>query len=285
MATEYPEGFAPTRRKAKSAKAEPLGFLADIPSSTDSLDESLLSIVRDFGDMLCASRTGTETWLAARRDVQMLSTASFAACREWNRSWVGRIGHDALERPYDGTDGVLKRIREVLTVCRRRIGTGLWFPKVRDGKVVRTTLSDFLASRMRDGTWWSPFIELDRMDVTDIPSLKARLTEDEAECAEAILKDVWWEKNYDSLVTFWKGVIALVEWRVANREALVAEKGGNLAYGSSARMLNDVAAWNRQTRSVSPWFVGPRCRAWTGYLEWIRVNRGVVVPRSTYARG
>lgn len=277
---EFPEGFVPTKRQVKTKARDAHGLMEYIDVPVEPIDTAMMKFLSDNKDFFVQSSVSSKRWESARSSINALVDGSFATRYRWDTKFVSRIGGmDALSKKYDSFRDVMARMDSIVSVCRRRLGTGLWFPKVANHKIVKTTICDFLASYMRDGSYWSPFIELDRHDLCTIEDLMGMIGPQVREYAKEILKDVWWAKTYDSLATYWRGVGEYYKWVVDNARELDLLPNGNLAFGSILRALSDVKECNRTTKCVSPYFLTPRCRKWADYVVWLKENRHVDISK------
>lgn len=269
-----PEGVHKVRPKPKKPFC---GLFPAGISVHDDIDDALRSVIRHNPDMFCDSREGTKTWGRARSAITSMANGSLLGSYTWMPKWLTRMGVDAIGAKYGSVGEVAKRIDSVLSVCRRRIGTGLWFPKMAKGSIVKVTVADFLVAIARDGTAWSPFIMLDRRELRTVEDAKSRFTPEELAKLSEVLSDVWWAKSYDSMLSFYDGAHVFREWYVANKAKLCTDDRGRVSFMSFMTVLSDLVEANRETGCVGPKFVSPSSSLWTRYTAWLEEKRGVKV--------
>ena len=246
--------------------------------------DDMLAKVRDLMSrhkaVLSMTKPESKVMQATLLRVRQLVSGEFLFAYTWDRSWFNRlVNMDPLElMEFDSVDSLLAKLDDVLSYVDERQKYGYWFPSKRNGKACRTSLADFIARPMKDGNWWSPFVEIACGDAVTPSMYRKALGEQACKVLDGILDKAWFTKDFNNTVRFYKGAMDLRKWLDANGLKLrdrSPENNYNLAnYGT---LIERVAQCNDETGCVGPTFIGPWSNRWSVFKDWMQKVHGVKI--------
>lgn len=175
-------------------------------------------------------------------------------------------------------DAVLAKLDDVLSYVEERQPYGYWYPTKRNGKMNKTSLAGFIASPMKSGNWWSPFLEIACTDAVTPRMYRDSLGKNVCKVLDEILENVWFQKDFVTMVRFYKGASDLKRWHQENASRLCSRSSENNYYlASFGTLLERIKQCNEETGCVGPAFVGPWSTKWSVLKDWLNKVNGVEI--------
>ena len=95
---------------------------------------------------------------------------------------------------------------------------------------------------------------------------------------DEILENVWFQKDFVTMVRFYKGVCDLKRWHQEKAARLCARSSENNYHLSSfGTLLERIKQCNEETGCVGPSFVGPWSSKWSVLKNWLNKVNGVEI--------
>ena len=247
-----------------------------VPEGSSKVQD-VLSLMEKHKKVLSVSRMGTKTMERAFLCLQQILQGEFLFAYVWDSAWYGRVSAKyPLERlKFDGWDSLIARIDDVLGYVEERQPYGYWFPSKKNlkGKVEKSSLADFLAKPMKSGNWWSPFLEIACGDCVTPAMLRSTLGKEVCSKLDEILQDVWFQKDFNTMVNFYRNAAALKK----RQENVTRGATGEASYyfGNFLNFLEEIRKCNLETGCVGPNFIGPWSNKWSVLKGWFHKVHGV----------
>ena len=250
-----------------------------VPSSKERL-EKVFGLMERHGKILSITRSGTKTLENTFLRLRQLVKGEFLYAYTWDRNWFNRVSKNyPLEKfAFETEDDLFGRLEDVLGYIEERQSFGYWYPTKRNGKAEKVSLANFLASPTKNGAYWSPFMEIACGDVVTPRMYRSALGSNVCAVLDKILERVWFQKDFQTMLKFYKGVLDLKKWHDENVAGLVEKCSAN-NYNLSAfcDLLDRVRQCNEETGCVCPTFIGPWSGRWCVFKNWLNKNYGVMI--------
>lgn len=270
---------ARTRKDAEDVTGDEL-FETDYVQDDHGQVGQLQDLMRRHSKVISVTRPGTAVMQKLFLRMQQLLRGEFLFAYTWDRQWFNRVaGKYPVELlRFNGWDELVQKVDDVLSYVEERQQYGYWYPSKREGKVCKDNLADFLAKPMRDGNWWSVFVELACGDAVTPSMYRSMLGPDICRVLDGMLDRAWFNRDFDTMVKFYRGVADLRKWLNLNGNALRKVSAENNYNLSSFEMLLDrVRLCNDETGCVGPNFIGPWSNRWSVLTGWLKRSFGVKV--------
>ena len=247
---------------------------------TDDMLAKVRELMAKHKSILSMTKPDSKVMQATMLRIRQLVSGEFLFAYTWDRSWFNRLAEmDPLElMEFDSVDTLLNKLDDVLSYVDERQKYGYWFPSKRNGKACRTSLADFLAKPMKDGNWWSPFVEIACGDAVTPSMYRKALGNSACKVLDTILDRAWFTKDFNNTVRFYKGAIDLRKWLDANGLRLRDRSPeNNYSLANYDTLLERVAQCNEETGCVGPTFIGPWANRWCVFKDWMHKVHGVTI--------
>lgn len=260
-----------------STEADALFETSYIPEDVSRV-ERILEIMNSHRDILSVSKTSSKVFQDTCLKFEQFLKGEFLYAYTWDKSWFTRISEKYPVTDLKFTwDELVSRVNDVLDYVHERQPYGYWWPSKRNnqGKIHKSTLSNFLATPMKSGNWWSPFLELVCGDCLTPRMMRQSMGEVTSKIVDEILKDVWFTRDFDTKVKVYKGVLSLKKWHKAVMPGLSSEAALHLS--SFTNFLELIKQCNLETKCVGPTFIGSWSPKWSVLKDWLNRNYGVEI--------
>lgn len=250
-----------------------------VPESNEVI-EKVVSIMQRHGKILSTTRRGTKTMEATFLRLEQIQRGEFLYAYTWDKNWWERVSsaYPVKDVRFAGLDELLARIDDVLGYVEERQNYGYWYPSKRNGRSERVSLSNFLAAPMKNGNWWSPFLEIACGDCVTPKMYRNALGEKTCAILDRVLEKVWFRMDFQTMCRFYQGVLRLKRWHLENLDGLLLRCNENSYHLSSfSAMLERVAQCNEETGCVGPAFIGPWSSRWCVLKDWFKNVHGVLI--------
>ena len=250
-----------------------------VPEEPGQLNE-VLGLMERHKKILSITRSGTKTMEATFLRLGQLESGGFVYAYAWDKNWWNRVsaGCPVQDVRFSGREELLARIDDVLGYVEERQEYGYWYPPKRGGKAEKASLAAFLASPMKNGNWWSPFLEIACGDCATPKMYRNALGPEVCKALDRILERVWWKRDFSTMLRFYKGVSDLKRWHSENLAAIRARsQENNYRLSSFGAVLEMVERCNEETGCVCPSFVGPWSSKWCVFKDWLKSVHGVTL--------
>lgn len=255
-------------------------FETNYVPTDDGLVNRVKELMTRHKAILSVTKDGSKVMQATFLRLKQLVSGEFLFAYTWDRQWFNKIVdmEPVSLMKFDDIDQLLRKVDDVLDYVEERQKYGYWYPSNRNGRPCRTSLADFLAHPMRSGNWWSPFVELACGDAVTPSMYRTALGDSVCAKLDKILEHVWFGKDFDTTVKFYKGVMDLKKWHGLNGYRLrkfSPENNYNLA--SFDTLLDRIQQCNEETFLVGPTFIGPWANKWCVFKSWMEKVHGVTI--------
>lgn len=227
---------------------------------------------------ISVTKAGTAVMQRTFLRLQQLLSGEFLYAYTWDRQWLNKVA--ARCQPtllkFATWDELLAKVEDVLSYVEERQPQGYWYPSKRNGKVCKDSLADFLAKPMRNGNWWSPFIEIACGDCITPSMYRTSLGRQACDILDKILDDVWFDKDFNTMLKFYKGVTDLRRWWETVSKGAKPD-GRDYWIGSFTGLLEQVRIFNDEKHDVGPSFIGPWSNKWGVFKSWMYSARGITI--------
>lgn len=241
--------------------------------------QDVCGIIANHQSILSRTRQNTKTWNSIFNEMHKIVEGTFIYAHQWDQAWVSKLtAHFPVETIKFSWDELVRKCDEILRYVEERSSRGFWWPSRKDGRVVKSSLADFIVSTMRSGKCWSPFLELCVSDCITPSMYRQRFGQAISSIVDDILKDVWFSIDFDTEVKFFKGIERLYCWYKANSLELRKKSAENaLMFRSYAYFLDNVLEANKATKCIGPYFIDPSSSKWEVLKSWMKNERGVTI--------
>lgn len=241
--------------------------------------ETVKKLMEDHSQVLSVTRNGTKAMESTFLKLRQIVNGEFLYAYTWDRAWFNRVSKNCpVEDLKFDLDTLVSRLNDVLDYVVERQSSGYWWPTKRNGKVKKSSLSDFLACPMKSKNFWSPFLEIVCGDCVTPKMLRSSLGDKVCKKLDEILEDVWFQKDFNTMVNFYRGACDLKRWLEENREGLISKSSENNYHLSSfVQMLERIKQCNLETKCVGPSFIGPWSGKWAVLKNWFNNVHGVTL--------
>ena len=260
----------PSKRKES---ADDLFELSYLPDDSQQF-ETVKKLMEDHSEVLSVTRNGTKAMENTFLKLRQIVNGEFLYAYTWDRAWFNRVSKNCPVEDLKFTwETLVSRLNDVLGYVCERQKYGYWWPTKKNGKMRKSSLSDFLACPMKSKNFWSPFLEIACGDCVTPRMLRSSLGKPICEKLDEILKDIWFNWDFQTMVSFYKGVLALKRWHA---EVVRGFTGSENYYLSSfVQMLDQIRQCNLKTKCVGPSFIGPWSNKWSVFKSWLYKVHGV----------
>lgn len=253
-------------------------FETDYVGDSNPQVTQLRELMARHKSVLSVTNKGTAVMQRTFLKLQQLLSGEFLYAYTWDRQWFSRATSsypvDTLH--FSSWDELMGKLEDVLGYVEERQQYGYWYPSKRNGKVCKDSLSDFIAKPMRNGNWWSPFMEIACGDCLTPSMYRASFGKPVCSILDKILDDVWFDKDFNTMLKFYKGVAGLKKWHENISRGL---KPGDSNYwiASFTGLLEQVKMFNEERHGVGPTFIGPWATKWGVFKSWLHTVRGIPI--------
>ena len=248
----------------------------------------LRSIVSGRYSFISATKLTSKVWDTTCREIVWLASGLFADSHKWDSTWLKRTatacgGDPSIVRNrFKDITSVLHDIEsclDYLTDCFNA-GNSPW-PTREKGRIPRKSLLDFIVSRTKTGTEWSPFCSV-LFEMEKVSCLKALLPTSCISIAEDIIKesDYLSSRPSRSMDTYWLGVKKFVDWYSSNKRVLLRDSRNKVRLADIGMAMSLVNDWHMACNGMSmPLdFVHPDSKVWFRFAQWANTHRDVQIP-------
>lgn len=253
-------------------------FETDYVGDSNPQVDRLREIMARHKSVFSVTKAGTAVMQRTFLKVQQLLNGEFLYAYTWDRQWfnkvTGKYPVDTLK--FNSFDELAAKLDDVMSYVEERQQYGYWYPSKRNGKACKDSLSDFIAKPMRNGSWWSPFMEIACGDCLTPSMYRASFGKPVCSILDKILDDVWFDKDFNTMLKFYKGVAGIKKWY---EDVSRGFKGGGVNYwmASFTGFLEQVRMFNEERHGVGPTFIGPWSNKWGVFKAWMYSARGMTI--------
>lgn len=265
-------------KRTETAETDELFQTDYLPA--DEVVEKAENLIQKHKSVLSQTRKGTKTFQQTFLSLTQIVQGEFLYAYTWDRSWYSRVAakYPLEQVSFPNFDAVLAKLDDVLSYVEERQPYGYWYPTKRNGRVNKTSLAGFIASPMKSGNWWSPFLEIACTDAVTPRMYRDSLGKSVCKVLDGILESVWFQKDFSTMVKFYKGASDLKRWHQENAARLCAKSSENNYHLSSfGTLLERIKQCNEETGCVGPAFVGPWSSKWSVLKDWLNKVNGVEI--------
>ena len=253
-------------------------FETDYVGDSNPQVTQLRELMARHKSVLSVTNKGTAVMQRTFLKLQQLLSGEFLYAYTWDRQWFNKVTSsypvDTLH--FSSWDELVGKLEDVLGYVEERQQYGYWYPSKRNGKAAKDSLSDFIAKPMRNGNWWSPFMEIACGDCLTPSMYRASFGKPVCKILDEILSDVWFDKDFNTLLKFYKGVAGMKKW-YDNVSRGFKGGGANYWMASFTGFLEQVKMFNEEKHGVGPTFIGPWSNKWGVFKSWMYSARGVTI--------
>lgn len=248
----------------------------------DEKTNAIISLIGNNASILSQTKRVSKVFGEICLKFQQLERGEFLYAYNWDKNWFNRVSSRyPIEKLIFGNntwEDIIARLKDVLSYIEERQGYGYWYPTKRNGKIKKVSLSSFLSSPMKNGNYWSPFIEIVCNDAVTPKMYRDTLGKKVCGVLDNILADVWFQRDFNTMVNFYKGVIDLKRWQEENCDNLCKVSSENNYHLSSfVELLDRIKQCNKETKCIGPSFIGPWSNKWSVLKDWFRKVHGVMI--------
>ena len=180
----------PSLKRTETAEDDELFQTDYLPA--DEVVEKAESLIQKHKSVLSQTRQGTKTFQRTFLSLTQIVQGEFLYAYTWDRNWYSRVAEKyPLEQvAFPDIDAVLAKLDDVLSYVEERQPYGYWYPTKRNGKTSKTSLAGFIASPMKSGNWWSPFLEIACTDAVTPRMYRDSLGKGACKVLDEILENV-----------------------------------------------------------------------------------------------
>ena len=265
-------------KRTETAETDELFQTDYVPAS--EIVEKAAALMQKHKAVLSQTRQGTKTFEQTFLSLMQIVQGEFLYAYTWDRNWYNRVAakYPLEQVTFPDMDAVLAKLDDVLSYVEERQPYGYWYPTKRNGKMNKTSLAGFIASPMKSGNWWSPFLEIACTDAVTPRMYRDSLGKNVCKVLDKILENVWFQKDFVTMVRFYKGVCDLKRWHRENSARLCERSSENNYHLSSfGTLLERIKQCNEETSCVGPAFVGPWSTKWSVLKDWLNKVNGVEI--------
>ena len=265
-------------KRTETAENDELFQTDYVPAS--EIVEKAAALMQKHKAVLSQTRQGTKTLEQTFLSLMQIVQGEFLYAYTWDRNWYNRVAakYPLEQVTFPDMDAVLAKLDDVLSYVEERQPYGYWYPTKRNGKMNKTSLAGFIASPMKSGNWWSPFLEIACTDAVTPRMYRDSLGKNVCKVLDEILENVWFQKDFVTMVRFYKGVCDLKRWHQENASRLCARSSeNNYHLASFGTLLERIKQCNEETGCVGPAFVGPWSTKWSVLKDWLNKVNGVEI--------
>lgn len=265
-------------KRTETAETDELFQTDYVPAS--EIVEKAAALMQKHKAVLSQTRQGTKTFEQTFLSLMQIVQGEFLYAYTWDRNWYNRVAakYPLEQVTFPDMDAVLAKLDDVLSYVEERQPYGYWYPTKRNGKMNKTSLAGFIASPMKSGNWWSPFLEIACTDAVTPRMYRDSLGKKVCQQLDEILQSVWFQKDFTTMVRFYKGVCDLKRWHQENAARLCERSSENNYHLSSfGTLLERIKQCNEETSCVGPAFIGPWSTKWSVLKDWLNKVNGVEI--------
>lgn len=265
-------------KRTETAETDELFQTDYVPAS--EIVEKAAALMQKHKAVLSQTRQGTKTFEQTFLSLMQIVQGEFLYAYTWDRNWYNRVAakYPLEQVTFPDMDAVLAKLDDVLSYVEERQLYGYWYPTKRNGKMNKTSLAGFIASPMKSGNWWSPFLEIACTDAVTPRMYRDSLGKKVCQQLDEILQSVWFQKDFTTMVRFYKGVCDLKRWHQENAARLCERSSENNYHLSSfGTLLERIKQCNKETSCVGPAFIGPWATKWIVLKDWLNKVNGVEI--------
>ena len=265
-------------KRTETAETDELFQTDYVPAS--EIVEKAAALMQKHKAVLSQTRQGTKTFEQTFLSLMQIVQGEFLYAYTWDRNWYNRVAakYPLEQVTFPDMDAVLAKLDDVLSYVEERQPYGYWYPTKRNGKMNKTSLAGFIASPMKSGNWWSPFLEIACTDAVTPRMYRDSLGKKVCQQLDEILQSVWFQKDFTTMVRFYKGVCDLKRWHQENAARLCERSSENNYHLSSfGTFLERIKQCNEETSCVGPAFIGPWSTKWSVLKDWLNKVNGVEI--------
>lgn len=264
-----------------------------IPTCAGVDQERLRGAIEAFPWLFTQTRQGSGVWQQTCQQLSRLSSGMFMAMdQNWDQAWMKKVQNRW------GIPGVIREgmgcteaaISAVIECCNyigkmRESAGGYWWPPLRNGRLQKVSLLDFLHTLKRNHCAYSPFVEVygemmaSRGMAAAIPG-NVRVIAGDIKAASTLLSSL----GISGRQAYWEGVLKFCQWYRANRDMLMVVPQNRCRVHTLAAMAGLAKAWAEASgnRCMPVRFIHPDSTAWASFIRWLKIERGVTIPREAW---
>ena len=268
----------PSLKRTETAETDELFQTDYVPAS--EIVEKAEALMKKHELVLSQTRQGTKIFEQTFLSLMQIVQGEFLYAYTWDRNWYNRVAakYPLEQVTFPDMDAVLAKLDDVLSYVEERQLYGYWYPTKRNGKMNKTSLAGFIASPMKSGNWWSPFLEIACTDAVTPRMYRDILGKKVCQQLDEILQSVRFQKDFTTMVRFYKGVCDLKRWHQENAARLCERSSENNYHLSSfGTLLERIKQCNEETSCVGPAFIGPWSTKWSVLKDWLNKVNGVEI--------
>lgn len=265
-------------KRTETAETDELFQTDYVPAS--EIVEKAVALMQKHKAVLSQTRQGTKTFEQTFLSLMQIVQGEFLYAYTWDRNWYNRVAakYPLEQVTFPDMDAVLAKLDDVLSYVEERQPYGYWYPTKRNGKMNKTSLAGFIASPMKSGNWWSPFLEIACTDAVTPRMYRDSFGTKICQQLDEILQTAWFQKDFTTMVHFYKGVSDLKRWHQENVAKLCSRSSENNYHLSSfGTFLERIKQCNEETSCVGPAFIGPWSTKWSVLKDWLNKVNGVEI--------
>ena len=240
----------------------------DLFDTEENCNEDICSdisfLINKYPTILSKTRRTSQVWKDTEKVMRQIIGGTFLCSYDWDKKWLNRVlDKFPIEELKFDRNSLIDKVEYILDYVKSRQGSGCWWPDKID------SLRNFFCSCRRDGKYWSPFLEFCCIDCATVEMFRLRYGTKINEVLDDIMKEAWFMINYDTKISFYKGVEKFYDWYREKSETILDKSpNGEIYFGSFYLALRLVHRYNHYTRGIYPNFIGPKVGNWSSFVEF-----------------
>ena len=275
-----PRPFMEETRKASMKRV--LGLMARLQKAISS-----------FPDIFTQTKPGKGVWYSTCLQLHRLSEGTFMAMDQyWDQAWIRKVQNrwgipGVIQEGMGCTEAAISAVIECCNYIRkmREDSGNYWWPPMKNGRPQRMSMYEFLHTLKRNHCAYSPFIEVygemmaTRGMAASIPGQVKAIAGD-IRAASTFLSSL----GISGRLMYWDGVLRFCQWYWARRDALMDIQQNRCRVHTIAAMAGLAKAWAESSgnRCMPLRFIHPEAAAWASFVRWLKMERGVIIPREAW---
>ena len=270
------------------------GVCLDSSCSCAGVDqERLQKAISSFPDIFTQTKPGKGVWYSTCLQLHRLSEGTFMAMDQfWDQAWLRKMRNKwgipgVIQEGMGCTEAAISAVIECCNYIRkmREDSGNYWWPPMKNGMPQKMSMYEFLHTLKRNHCAYSPFIEVygemmaTRGMAASIPGQVKAIAGD-IRAASTFLSSL----GISGRLMYWDGVLKFCQWYWARRDALMAIQQNRCRVHTIAAMAGLAKAWAESSgnRCMPLRFIHPEAAAWASFVRWLKMERGVVIPREAW---
>lgn len=237
--------------------------LFETKSNIDDVKTGIFNrLANEYSDILTKAKPSTKCYQAAFNYMSQFIDGTFLFANDWDKGWYTKVTNKyPLEDIVWTAENLEKRCDKVLHYLRCT-PNHFW-------RKSKHNMAEFFCSRMRNGKYWSPFLEILSCDCTTLEMYKNLLGDKLFGIVDDTLNNVWFIANNDVKRKFCGGVMTLYSWYSDNREEIIRKSPENAIWlHSFESLLELIKLCNEETKFLYPSYTNPWMKNWSTFTTW-----------------